>query len=430
MIMSIKKILIPILFLTPLRAVFLFIMPFVNYMLSKYVIVSCKTRSFNLLLFLLIISSIIGYASGINNLLNISVCLFLTIPVLYVFLSSVTGIYNEGCIISFYKYSRLILIAVHIVGILYMAYIPASYRDDALSYSYGDHFNKMNGLAIIDALFVFYYFTKYSNRTKGDIRVLINLIIWFAFFILCFFGLGLSCLIITFGIFFLLKFKISRTIPILFVSILTIYTLPKFFPNNARYLDKNYNAVIEFNVENNNADLRKLMMVYNYIKFVNENPLHAIVGVGPGGFNSRTAFFLNCESKNIVVKTFGSTMPYFHKKYIYPLHNEDVVSFEMGSDGTRNRPFSSLIAFCAEFGLIFTIVFLVFWIRRIFSYYRIMKSDSRYLFLFLANIYFLLVFSVDQWFTTSEFVYFIFFTKIYETYIKSSEKNTLCKLPL
>jgi hypothetical protein len=58
--------------------------------------------------------------------------------------------------------------------------------------------------------------------------------------------------------------------------------------------------------------------------------------------------------------------PYYFKNYAYTLWNAGNTQKELYLDGFRNQPFSSILAFLGEYGLIFTLVFFYLYYR----YYR------------------------------------------------------------
>ena len=68
-----------------------------------------------------------------------------------------------------------------------------------------------------------------------------------------------------------------------------------------------------------------------------------------------------------------SEQPYYFKHYAYTLWNAGNTQKELYLDGFRNQPFSSILAFLGEYGLLFFLVF--FWLY--FRYYKIVSGIYR-----------------------------------------------------
>jgi hypothetical protein len=62
--------------------------------------------------------------------------------------------------------------------------------------------------------------------------------------------------------------------------------------------------------------------------------------------------------------------PYYFKNFAYSLWNERNTRKQYFEDGFRNQPFSTLLAFLGEYGLLFFLVFFIL-------YYRLYNKTSR-----------------------------------------------------
>ena len=166
-------------------------------------------------------------------------------------------------------------------------------------------------------------------------------------------------------------------------------------------------------------DARKVLMFSNYIDMIEDEPLLFLTGTGAGGFNSRVSFLLNRDSNNEFTKIFGHHMPYYHSKNIYPLWNNKIVSFDERTDGTRNKPFSSLLAILAEGGIVVFFLYISLWIRVLIIFFRKGKENYIYNFLFVFNIFWLLSMASEVWFESSEFLFFLIVNSICVSYCNS-----------
>jgi len=100
---------------------------------------------------------------------------------------------------------------------------------------------------------------------------------------------------------------------------------------------------------------RKIVVYKNYLSLYATDPILFLFGSGPGTFNSRTSFLLNGDySKNKLVEAvFPVSEPKYARIGAYPLWNSNLVKATRFTDGTRNQPFSSVVAVLSEYGFIF-----------------------------------------------------------------------------
>jgi hypothetical protein len=114
-----------------------------------------------------------------------------------------------------------------------------------------------------------------------------------------------------------------------------------------------------------------LVSFYNYATAYPKDIKDLLCGSGPGTFNSRSAFMVGSPSfftSGAIIKS--GKKPYYFENYAYTLWNDTNTSQRLYQDGFRNQPFSSLLAFLGEYGLIFTLCFA-------FYYYRYYKTNVK-----------------------------------------------------
>lgn len=237
---------------------------------------------------------------------------------------------------------------------------------DEFGYAYGVHFQYVSGLAMMNAVMILYY-ALYILESKE--RISKNTYLWLLFFIIsfvfCFFGLGLLCLALAFGFYFCSKVSLKKIIYGFIAISVFVVLLFKSGTEIIEYNNRNIELAVDAirNPRLYAYDARKVLMFSNYIDMIEDEPLLFLTGTGAGGFNSRVSFLLNRDSNNEFTKIFGHHMPYYHSKNIYPLWNNKIVSFDEHTDGTRNKPFSSLLAILAEGGIIVFFLYISLWIR-------------------------------------------------------------------
>lgn len=396
-------ILFSLLFLTPIRIIILPLIFFFPLLTSKFY--HYKNTSTSILLIVLyIVASVLGVIRGSTDFANGVVALWIYIPLFILMFCKVTKDNKEIDVCKFIEVIRKILIVIDIVGFICRFIIYKTV--DEFGIPYGRHFQYVSGLAMMNAFYIFYYFTKIIHNSKKYKKVDISYFLFFlSSFIFCFYGLGVLCLISAMAIFFMLKLNIKSVLYSIITLLIIFYSMKKFDSDVIDYNKQNINVVVDNNSGYSNA--RKVLMFINYYHFADEYPLDAFIGVGGGGYNSRVAFLLNNDSENIFTMLFGHHMPVFHVKYSYPLWNNSFVSYESYTDGTRNKPFSSLLAILAEGGVLVFLIFVGVWIKKIIYIYKKSKKSYLYTFLFILNIFWILSMASEVWFESSEFLFFI-----------------------
>ena len=194
---------------------------------------------------------------------------------------------------------------------------------------------------------------------------------------------------------------IKAVILFLFGLIVLMYSAKEIIYYNIR------NVELFMSAEDAQDNARKRVMYSNFFDLMYSDFSVDVIGVGPGGYNSRICFLLNDDSDNIFTTVLGHHMPPYHKNDIYPLWNRAFVSFEAFTDGARNKPFSSIVAFGAEAGLIFLFLFSLFWFRSMNTFRKLSRKDGDYLYLFLLNVFMFLLLITEYWFESSEFILFL-----------------------
>jgi hypothetical protein len=310
----------------------------------------------------------------------------------------------------------LVFIAIvnDIVGICQFTHARVTHAfnpDDSFTGIYSKFSISLYGLVIINALLFFHYFSHYLNDKKsGNLRTAL-------FFLFCcilgFYGAGLAAIIVAIvSVFF--KFRLKAFLKIISIGLATfaaVYFFMKYAnPDALRYNIESIQKLTSFNIENGP---RKLIAHYNYIKSYPNDPKDFLFGSGPGTFNSRSAFMSGSPSYFSGVPIVKSSwQPYYFRNYIYPLWNDTNTSQLLFQDGFRNQPFSSVLAFLGEYGLLFTLLFGIFYYR----YYRkvikrakiIGKATHPYarLFTFLA-VLLPMLFLIDNFYESPEMMLLI-----------------------
>lgn len=288
------------------------------------------------------------------------------------------------------SYILLLVNATALVNFFYVFITGDGLLDDSFNGLYGRSGLSMHTLCIVNFIYAVYFLDQKKN---------IKFVLFFLSGVMCFYGLGLILflvsLILAFGI--RLKTRYIKYIllsPIVLIVLLLIIT--RVNPNILSYMNKNINRVtnsisLALPYEEEMEDVRnfetvktprKILMFKGSIKLMSA-PHILLFGAGPGTYNSRTSFLLNGEyTSNKYLKRI-KIEPEYAKRDIYPLWNENI-TFQY-NDGTRNEPFSSIIALATEYGLINAIIIIVgifYLYRKTLNYNRENKLFVRFLFIF------------------------------------------------
>jgi len=173
-----------------------------------------------------------------------------------------------------------------------------------------------------------------------------------------FYGAGLGVLILAF-IFTFFRPSLKAILKFVFITaislFLAIYLLALLKPNVLDYNKANLKKLTNFNVE---TGPRKLISFYNYGIAYTSDLKDFLFGSGAGTFNSRSAFTVGSPyylSAAGILKS--ENKPYYFQNYAYTLWNNTNTSQALFQDGFRNQPFSSVLSFLGEYGLLFTLAF-------------------------------------------------------------------------
>ncbi len=288
-----------------------------------------------------------------NNFLS----LYFIVPVVVVFFSRIR-IPDEDYLAFFLKVITVILIANNIIALFQLIKNPSD--DDSFNGFYGTHGLGLHTLSIVNFIVSFYYFIFYNQNKRK--KYLILGVFFLVSAVLCFYGLGLVVFLCAF---FFYRFSLRtffRSIIVFAVLIgLVGGSLYLFRPQTFLYNYENIRRIGLFLDPDANPKLvsripRKLVMHKNYIDAYSQDVGLFLLGSGPGTFNSRSYFLLNGEysRSQFLERIFGTHNPHYAAKYIYPLWNKENTGQYM--DGTRNEPFSSVIALLAEYGFVMAAV--------------------------------------------------------------------------
>lgn len=391
---NILYLLISLILLTPLRGGVLIIMPIIPLLLYKIQPFRIDVRKVRILLILFFISSIVSLLLDWDCWANIILSIWLFVPILILLYVCPKYFSAKISIDKFINVSVKILFVIDLIGLYYWMKLGG----DEYGKGYGMHYEYVHGLAIVNLMYLFYYVAKIIKKkaVKKDYIYSIPLLI--SFFI-CQFGLGTISLFLTILVCLALERKF-KFLAILFIT----------FSLGIAFLQLDYFAYERHNVEEalvEPQNARKILMFESYGDLIQQNILIPILGVGPGAYNSRTMILLREDSENVFTYLLGNTQPRFFHQYIYPLWNSTLVSFENYTDGTRNKPYSSLVAIFAEYGIIFGVILFITIVKRIFFFSQ--KKDEDFLYYYLEILYVFMFISLvlHEWIVTSEFILFL-----------------------
>ena len=408
---------ISVLFLTPLRAVVILIAPMLPFLFKKYF--RCKVnQKVTLLYFIIIVSSLIGLLNGNVDFANVFLYIWICFPIIYLLFGDVKeSVYSAVSWDTLFKSLRWWLIIIDVCGFICRFLIFRTVDD--FGYAYGTHFQGVSGLCVVNTFMVLYYFVPLL-KGKASRSIVNNFLFFFCSSIFCFSGLTTVTFILTLILYFILNAKpknlLKLTILILLGFAVLVYSAKDVLYYNIRSIE------LFLNAEDAQDNARKRVMYGNFLNLMTSDMSVNAVGVGPAGYNSRTCFLLNDDSNNIFTTVLGHHMPAYHKNDIFPLWNKTIVNFEDFTDGVRNKPFSSIVAFGAENGLIFLILFSFYWFRTINTFRKLSRTDNDYLYLYLLNIFMFLLLVTEYWFESSEFILFL----IIQNTLIASKKSRKC----
>ena len=390
-----------LLLLTPLRACFILLAPVIVIWISKVFKLRLYTYHTAIMIFLFFVSIVWGIIMGSTTIKNIILSAWIVLPIFAMICCDSKKLDAEWA-------KDFLLIATRVVVIVDMLGVAIGlikgFHPDFMAESYGFHFARMNGLAILNVVLLVYQFCVFKIKRSNSERIYNNVIyilILFLGLILCNSGLALICMAFSFVLIFLSRFSVKSLFYVL-MSLLVIISLIKKYGTDYDYYVRSATIVVDNSLWENDA--RKVMAFVNYANIVKDYPADLLWGCGPGGYNSRTAFLINNDGNNPFTYLMGHAMPLFHLKYIYPLWNSSLVSIDEFNDGSRNKPFSSCLSVLSEYGIIMFLLIFSFFFKIWCKYIKVRWGTYRFSVLF-DSIFIFLMLLFDQWIETSEMVF-------------------------
>lgn len=349
--------------------------------------------SIGLIIPIILFSSVyIGEWNLSNNILSI----YFILPVVLIYFSKpkIADDKQISYFNYFIKYLTILLLCNNCLGFIQYALHPES--DDSFIGFYGLHGLGLHTLSLINFIIAAYYFFAFQSKKEKNMYLML-----FLFFMLsaifCFYGLGLIVFVLAICIYNLSLKNFIKTILIsaLIVSILG-YSLYLFRYKTFVYNYENIKKVELFFNENIDKKFvaqipRKLILYKNYVEVYSKEVVLFLLGSGPGTFNSRTYFLLNGDysKSKFLENIFGIHEPKYASQFVHTLWNSKNTSQKDYMDGTRNEPFSSVIAVLAEYGFIFVLVIFGFVYKRyIILIKQIKEADSKISLVFPYHNYF------------------------------------------
>jgi hypothetical protein len=350
------------------RVSLLVIYPFV----SLVIFIGLKLRFTKYIFDLLIlagISLLLSFFSGFFLTYKL-VSLYYMLPFIILLFASPgdSNLSRQDLVKVFISMLTVIAFINDIVGFIQFLRNPKS--DDSFTGIYSSYTVSLAGLSILNSiLFTWYFFHYLQFRSR---RYLYRSVFFFVSSVMSFYGAGLIIFVAAFILTFV-KPKLFSLLKVGFISVVALYSLYYFLtlvkPNVVDYYRTNLRRLA--GVDRRELP-RKLLSFYNYADSYPTNAKDLLFGSGPGTFNSRSAFMIGSPSYFTTVTFIKSEeQPYYFKNYAYTLWNHTNTSQARFQDGFRNQPFSSILAFLGEYGLIFTFFFGLYYVR----IYRRMTSD-------------------------------------------------------
>lgn len=280
---------------------------------------------------------------------------------------------NEQSLTLFIRALTWFAIVNNAIGIVQVMINPDS--DDSFLGIYSQFSISINGLMLINAVLAFYYMSSFLYTRKKT--SLLATLFFFTCSVLGFYGAGLLAFLIAFVLAFFRSKEtaVIKTILVSVVSVLSIYfVLLMVKPDVLIYNIANIKKLMSLDVD---SGPRKITAFYNYGISYPKNAKDFLFGSGPGTFNSRSAFMVGSPSYFTEVPFIKEDkQPYYFKNFAYTLWNENNTQQSLYLDGFRNQPFSSLLAFLGEYGLLFTFAFFTLYFYLYTSVSKIFRSVS------------------------------------------------------
>ncbi len=404
-----------LLLLTPLRAAFILVAPLVVYVTFNLFFERTFNKRTRMMTALFLASTLIGLLFfRTTSISNVLLSLWIVYPILFFLFAKINNI-DDKVIRYFIQVSSIIILIIDLLGII-LGFVLGFYSD-FMTRSYGSHFAGMNGLAILNAIYLLYYINKYKKT--ANIKAVIYALFFALGVVVCECGLVLVCFILALVVIYSLRLKIIY-VPLLVVFVFSIVYFISYVSQDYEYYKNTLSLLMDKDIWEYN--FRKIMVFINYKAVLEDNPMSFILGNGPGSYNSRIAFLLNDDAQNPFTAVFGHSMPVYHSLYVYPLWDQSEVNIEAFNDGSRNKPFSSFLSIISEYGIIMFILVSTFFVGIYNKYKNAKLGESGFIILFIT-VFMLLMLLLDQWLETSEMFYILLLLKILDIDIANSEFN-------
>lgn len=403
---------IPLIFFTPVRAAVIAVAPIFIWLVRRFVRIELN-RSTQLLLSFLVLSAIYGILNDTNDISNALLGLFIEVPIVYLFFTDYTKI-EDNDYTGFIKGCTWVLVVIDLLG-FYTFFFYHVRGEDSFGIPYGQHFTSVHGLSLMNVImFIFYTFNNFYRQFLTN-KLLAAF--FFISFVMCFYGLGVVCLGIALGIYALTYLNLKKIIGLgIFVAI-AAYVVMNTNSQNVTYVENKIQDSYSYDYLQD-APRKVQFAAKAYDRFGELPPLDYVFGLGPGAYNGRIAFLLNNDATNPFTEVAGYHMPIYHETDVWPYWNSSFVSMIKYTDGTINKPHSSVISVIMENGVPFALLFFFLWGRRMFRLF-INRSQGVYTSMFLIHLFFFFNFITEQWFETSEFLFFAIFSGVNLAYSRN-----------
>ena len=407
--------------LTILRVSYFFLYPFIVF-LTLYLFRFSLSRNFIILCLLILAGWFLSLRHSFYPMYNL-LSLFYVLPfIMFIYSRPQQRVSENDLVESFLNVTSVIMVMNNIVGYFqfYFFIDPSIPQDDNFLGLFGDYSLGCNGLVIVNSILSYYYWKKYQ-ATKFR-KYLLYTIFFFVSAFHGFYGAGMIVLVIAF-LFSEVRLTVGRMIKavvIMTALIFSAYWLNYF--TNPKALEYNQKVIKRF-VDFNAANIpRKLLAFYNYGSGYSQDPVDFLLGSGPGTFNSRSAFLVGSPTYGKMQFLKSDSQPYYFKYYAYTLWNPaNTVRYQ---DGFMNQPFSSMLSFLGEYGLIITaIIFFGIWhnyksVKQLSVYAQKGSQGKIYASLYkFLTVYLIAFLILDNFLELPEIIFFILFTlKLIEAY--------------
>lgn len=409
-----------------LRITLVFIYPILALLLFYVLGLKIGLSRFLLALAFVILGFISSWVEGLF-FSNFFFSEYIILPLFLFLISDVKlrdGLRNQELFSYFMKTATAVLVVVNISAFIYAQFIvdtSVQNYEDAFTGLYGTAGFGSHSLSIINLGFSIYFLYKREYFK-------------FLFFILCgvmgYYGLGL--LVFIMAMLLVYSTRILRywkaILTLMVAGLAMLWFINKFNARNLDYIKKNLSQAMlvlddyDYDTEMKKAEEFKVTEIPRFIVFLDGaqkrlfgDPKVAFLGTSPGGYNSRTAFYLNGDFvQNQFLLDHFNNRTIYHQEDVFPLLNRELIRRPF-NDGTRNQTFSSLVAVIMEYGIVIGLIFWVLFYRKIRRIAAMETARPKREFIRFLSIYLMLILSVQNYIEYPEIVFpFILLIKLSE----------------